>query len=84
MLSDSSPTSYTYAEAAGILARLDFALAPTCGGSHRKWRRKLADGTVIVVGLVEKGSGTMKSYLIRDMIQQLRIHGLVPGDLQAE
>lgn len=83
MLSDSSPTSYTYAEAAGILARLDFVLARSSGSSHRKWRRKLPDGTVVVVGLVEKGSGTMKAYLIRDMVEQLQTHGLVPPDLEA-
>ena len=82
MLSDSSPTSYTYDEAAGVLGRLDFALAGSGGSSHRKWRRKLADGTVVVVGLVDKGSGTMKAYLIRDMVEQLRTHGLVPPDLE--
>lgn len=84
MLTDSSPTSYTYEEAASVLARLDFALAPPGGGSHRRWRRKLPGGTVIVIGLVDKGAGTLKAYLIRDMVAQVKGHGLVPPDLAQE
>jgi hypothetical protein len=34
-----------------------------------------------MVGLVEKGAGTLKPYLVRQMILQLREHGLVPVDL---
>lgn len=82
MLSDASPTTYTYTEAAGVLAHLGFALAPTAGGSHRKWRRRLPDGTVVVIGLVEKGTGPLKPYLIRDLVSQLTSHGLVPDDLR--
>ena len=84
MLTDASPTSYTYAEACSVLLHLDFALAPSGGGSHRKWRRKLPDGTVVVIGLIDKGAGTLKAYLIRDMISQLTKHGLVPPDLAQE
>lgn len=82
MISDSSPITYTYEQAASILLRLGFELAPTSGGSHRKWRRKLENGAVVVIGLVEKGSGTLKAYLVRDMIQQLRQHQLLPDDLE--
>ena len=81
MLTDTSPTSYTYAEAASILAAIGFTLAPKHGGSHRKWRHRKADGTVVVVGLVDKGSGTLKAYLIRDIIKQLKEHDLVPPSL---
>jgi hypothetical protein len=84
MLTDASPTSYTYGEACSILAHLDFALAPSGGGSHRKWRRKLPDGTVVVIGLIDKSAGTLKAYLIRDMVRQLSNHGLVPSDLAQE
>lgn len=84
MLTDSSPTSYTYGEACSVLAHLDFALAPSGGGSHRKWRRRLPDGTVVVIGLIDKGAGTLKAYLIRDMIRQLSSHGLFPPDLAQE
>jgi hypothetical protein len=82
MLSDASPRSYSYDDAAAVLSALGFELAPHGGGSHRKWRRKLADGnTVVVVGLVQKAT-PLKPYLIREMISQLREHGLVPDDLE--
>jgi hypothetical protein len=84
MLTDSSPTAYTYGEASSVLRHLNFALAPSGGGSHRKWRRKLPDGTVIVIGLIEKGTGALKAYLIRDMVRQLINYGLVPPDLAQE
>lgn len=82
MLSDSIPTSYTYSEAASVLTRLGFELAPTAGGSHRKWRRRVDDDTSVIIGLVEKGSGHLKPYLIRDMIVQLQQHDLIPTDLE--
>jgi predicted RNA binding protein YcfA (HicA-like mRNA interferase family) len=81
MLSDTSPMSYTYAEASSVLEHLGFVLAPSSKGSHRKWRYKTTDGSVVVVGLLEKGSGTLKAYLIRDMVDQLMTNGLVPDDL---
>lgn len=84
MLTDSSPTSYTYDEAVSVLEHLDFALAPLGGGSHRRWRRKLPSGAVVVIGLVDKGAGTLKAYLIRDMVAQLNAHGLIPPDLAQE
>jgi len=84
MLSDHSPTTYSYDDASLILRRLGFDLAPHAGGSHRKWRRRAGLGAVIVIGLVEKGSGTLKPYLIRDMIAQLTDHGLIPADLEQD
>ena len=82
MLSDSNPITYTYSDACAVLEALDFEVAPHGGGSHRKWRRKLADGNVVLVGLVEKGHGTLKPYLIRDLVAQLRANELVPKELE--
>ena len=84
MLTDASPTTYTYDQTASVLEHLGFALAPRSGGSHRKWRLRTQDGRVVVSGLVEKGSGTLKPYLIRDMVAQLEAHNLVPDDLLEE
>lgn len=84
MLNDSSPTTYTYAEAASVLSHLGFVLAPSQGGSHRKWRFKVSSGTVVVIGLVEKGSGTLRAYLVRDLVQQLISNDLVPKDLEGD
>lgn len=77
MLSDASPTDYSYTDATSVLVRLGYELAPHGSGSHRKWRRKLPDGAISIIGLVEKGSGTLKPYLIRDMVRELRRSGLV-------
>jgi len=84
MLTDANPIGYTYDEAALVLRHLDFQLAPHGGGSHRKWRRRSPAGNSVVIGLVEKGSGSLKPYLVRDMIDQLRLHGLIPADLEQE
>lgn len=77
MASDESPSTYTYDEAAAVLRHLGFELAKHGGGSHRKWRRQAPDGSTIIIGLVESGSGPMKPYLIRDMIDALRRAGLL-------
>lgn len=82
MLSDPKPITYTYADACAVLKALGFEVAPHSGGSHRKWRLKLPDGNVVLVGLVEKGHGTLKPYLIRDMVALLRSNGLVPKELE--
>jgi hypothetical protein len=82
MLTDDTPTSYTYADAAAVLRQLHFDLAPHAGGSHRKWRKRLPDGTSVIIGLVEHGSGSLKAYLIRDLVAQLRLHGLIPPGLE--
>jgi len=82
MLSDAAPTGYTYREAAAVLTHLGFELAPHSGGSHRMWRHRKASGNVVVIGLVEHGTGPMKAYLVRDMVAALRAHGLVPKGLE--
>jgi hypothetical protein len=65
-----------------VLSALGFQVAPHAGGSHRKWRLKLQSGNVVLVGLVEKGHGTLKPYLIRDMVEQLRSNGVVPKEFE--
>ncbi len=82
MLLDERPVTYTYGDAATVLTALGFEVAPHGGGSHRRWRRRLASGNVVIIGLVEKGNGTLKPYLIRDLIAQLRANDLVPADLE--
>lgn len=82
MLGDQHPTGYRYADAGAVLRGLGFDVAPSGGGSHRKWRLRTATGETVVIGLVEKGNGTLKPYLIREMLSQLRDHGLIPLDLE--
>ena len=41
------------------------------------WRGVSGAGTVVIIGLVDKGHGTLKPYLIREMIKQLRENGFV-------
>ena len=82
MLADTDPRNYSYDDAARILRNLGFELAPTTATSHRKWRLRKADGTVVVVGLKEQGYGTLKPAYIRGMVRQLREQELVPDDLE--
>ncbi len=77
MASDSDPRNYTYDEAVTVLRGLGFLMAPHGAGSHRAWRGVSATGTVVVIGLVDKGHGTLKPYLVREMILQLRQHGFL-------
>ncbi len=77
MVNDRNPIGYTYADAALVLSNLQFTLAARGATSHRKWARKLPN-TTVVIGLVEKGKGNLKPYLIRDMISQLKQHDLLP------
>jgi len=39
---------------------------------------------VVVIGLIERGRGTLKPYLIRQMVAQLNEHKLIPEDLSDE
>ena len=77
MRQDGRPVGYSYNDAALVLRGLGFALAPHGPGSHRKWRRALVDGRTVVIGLVDRGSGPLKPYLVRDMIAQLQLAGLL-------
>ncbi|MEO6066883.1 MAG: hypothetical protein ABIQ41_02735 [Gemmatimonadales bacterium] len=81
MLADTKPVGFTYDEAAAVLSHLGFELAPSAGGSHRLWRGLSPEGNPVMVGLVDRGSGAMKPYLVRHMVSQLRANGLVPADL---
>lgn len=82
MLQDRDPRNYSYADAVRVLRGLDFALAPHGAGSHRCWRAVAPSGTVVVIGLVDGGHGSLKPYLIRDMIGQLRTNAMIPADLE--
>lgn len=82
MLSDSNPTSYTYYDAVRVLSALGFVVAPHGGTSHRKWRAVSPAGNGVIIGLVEKGSGTLKPYLVRDLVGQLRAHNMIPTELE--
>lgn len=77
MMNDQKAVGYTYAEAAGVLRSLGFSLAARSGGSHRKWALRQGD-TTVVIALVESGKGTLKPYLVRDLVRQLRDNGLLP------
>jgi hypothetical protein len=83
MLSDANPNTYTYDQATSVLRGLGFQLAPHGSGSHRKWRIRAASGNPVIIGLVEKGAGTLKLYLVRDMLTQLRDNDLIPADLDS-
>jgi hypothetical protein len=81
MVSDPNPRSFTYEEAASVLGNLGFHLAKPGGGSHRKWRRvvEAAEGKrTVIIGLVEKGSGTLRPEYVKDMVRILRENGLLP------
>lgn len=76
MAADDNPNGYTYEEAATVLAALGFGLRRGGGGgSHRSWRKSVTrdnQTSSVVIGLVQKGSGTMKAVYIKDMIAILR------------
>jgi predicted RNA binding protein YcfA (HicA-like mRNA interferase family) len=80
MVNDASPTTYTYDDAVAVLRQLGFELAPHGGGSHRMWRLRDPAGNTVVIGLVDRGAGPLKAYLIRDMVRQLRANGLIPSE----
>lgn len=82
MLRDTKCVGYTYDEVSNVLERLGYVLSPCSGGSsHRAWRLAHDDGTLrSYVGLVEKGHGTLKPYLVRDLVTELRAKGVVPAD----
>ncbi len=75
MARDPDPRNYRYDEVVTVLRGLDFQEAPRGTGSHRAWRGLTPLGTVVVIGLVDKGRGTLKPYLIREMLKQLRASG---------
>jgi hypothetical protein len=86
MVADPRPNSYTYDEAATILANLGFKLAGKPKGSHRRWRLALPDPSVeggkrtIIVGLVDRGTGPLKPVYIKEMIRTLSANNLLPPE----
>jgi hypothetical protein len=82
MVKDRNPRNYSYADAVRVMHGLDFTLAPHGAGSHRCWRGTALSGAVVVIGLVDQGHGSLKPYLIRDMIRQLEANGMIPADLE--
>ena len=86
MVADPDPRSYSYEDAAKVLSRLDFALTnPKNAGSHRLWRRVLQDGNSrrsVYVGLVQKGTGTLRPEYVKQMVRILRENGLLPDTIE--
>lgn len=83
MVADTRPTSYTYAQAASVLRQLHFE-EDGGGSSHRRWRRRLsAEETggpprTVIIGLVDKGHGTLKPPYIRHLVRTLQENNLLP------
>lgn len=84
MIDDPNARTYTYDDAAAVLTRLGFEERGGGSGSHRAWRRRGPVGNLVVVGLVDKGHGTLKPGYIRDMVKTLREHGFLPDDLLSD
>lgn len=88
MVADSDPRSYTYQQAAGILVQLGFAPPTKPTGTHRRFRIEIddpADKTRkrgIIIGLVEKGRGTLKPKYISVMVRTLKENKLLPNDVE--
>ena len=84
MLTDRKPRSYTYEDAALVLSRLGFSLAPRRSGSHRLWRIVVADPTgprSVYVGLIERGHGTLPPEYVKTMVRILRDNALVTDEV---
>lgn len=85
MVADADPRSYTYDEASRILQNLGFEPPRNATGSHRKFRLQVLDPSApsgrrgVIVGLVDRGSGTMKPDYIRQMVATLRENNLLPN-----
>ena len=80
MALDARPINYDYADAVRVLKNLGFTLASTDTGSHRVWKRKVVGRAPVVVGLVDKGHGKLKSVYVKNMIATLREEGLLAID----
>ncbi len=88
MVADSDPRSYTYQQAAGILVHLGFAPPTKPTGSHRRFRIEIDDPgdetrkRGVIIGLVEKGRGTLKPKYISAMVRTLKENKLLPSDVK--
>lgn len=84
MRSDTNPNGYTYDDAARVLANLGLQLAPSSGGSHRRWRGTGPSGHVCIVGLVDRGHGPLKAVYIKEMLSALECAGILPEEPDVE
>jgi hypothetical protein len=83
MANDPDPRNYTFEDAARVLERSGFVQAPSGGTSHRRFRLAVQDGgekRTVIVGLVDRGHGTLKPVYIRELVRVLREEGLIPDD----
>src|SRR5215213_7036777 len=78
MRNDPRPVNDSYDDFARVVSRLGFTVAPNAGTSHRKWKRTLPDGSSLIVGAPDKGSGTLKPVYIKELMAVLERHGLFP------
>jgi predicted RNA binding protein YcfA (HicA-like mRNA interferase family) len=84
MVADPDPRSYTYDEAAGVLANLGFAQTRRGGGSHRIFRLEIADSAApngrrpVIIGLLDAGKGKLAPIYIKKMIRELHANNLLP------
>lgn len=70
-------TGFSYDDAAKVLTGLGFTCPTGGGGSHRNWRRRLPNGELVVILLVDTGRGEIKPPYLRKMFRQLKAAGLI-------
>src|SRR6185312_9879926 len=83
MANDPDPRGYTFEDDAKVLEHSGFVQAPSSGTSHRRFRLVVQSGTekrTVIVGLVDRGHGTLKPVYIKELVQVLRAEGLLAVD----
>jgi len=84
MVADSDTRAYTDDDAAKVLLQLGFE-DKGGKGSHRRFRIEIQDPTNpdakrgVIVGLVQRGKGTLNPVYILKMVEVLRANDLLPG-----
>lgn len=84
MVADDDPRSYSFDQAATVLVHLGFSPPKKPKGSHRIFRRVIADaaspsGTrAVTVGLVDSGKGKLKPIYVKEMVAVLQMNDLLP------
>lgn len=85
LLADPKGVGYTYSEVSGLLSRLGFQLHnPGRGGSHRKWRLDRDNRPPVIIGLVEKGHGSLPPGYIREAQRTILTEGLFPASANGQ